>query len=226
MDVGAHCFFRGCHQQDFLPFTCDCCDHVYCLDHRSYETHSCPSAGKLDRRVLQCPLCKQHIPWTLEQDANEVWDLHVRSGKCASPSTAAAASGHAPQKKKKKRCAADKCREVLVTSNTFHCQRCRQEVCMRHRFETDHDCEAVRQSQRQTWFSRPSTGAGSTQRKASTGNRASVTGSAARDAQRVASNLATSTKNAAQSVAQAAKVSVFSVAFVWTSISPFVMPSL
>lgn len=89
---------------------------------------------------------------------------------------------------------------------------------MRHRFETDHDCETVRQSQRQTWFSRPSTGAGSAQRKASTGNRASVTGSVVRDAQHVASNLATGTKNAAQSVVQAAKVSyALSPAFVLRS---------
>jgi hypothetical protein len=30
---------------DFLPFTCDCCSNVFCLEHRSYDAHRCPKAG-------------------------------------------------------------------------------------------------------------------------------------------------------------------------------------
>ncbi|XP_051910920.1 AN1-type zinc finger protein 1 [Hippocampus zosterae] len=41
LDIGKHCQIDSCHQQDFLPFVCDSCDGVYCLEHRSREAHSC-----------------------------------------------------------------------------------------------------------------------------------------------------------------------------------------
>ncbi|KAF4317318.1 hypothetical protein JM18_007514 [Phytophthora kernoviae] len=138
MDIGAHCSVPACHQQDFLPFTCDCCDGVFCLEHRSYDSHECPKAGSNDRRVVQCPVCKTMIRWTMEQDVNAVWEEHVRQQKTKKP--------------KKKRCAADGCREVLLTSNQFQCTKCRQDVCLKHRFEADHDCESKRQTQRQQWL--------------------------------------------------------------------------
>lgn len=149
MDIGAHCSVPACHQQDFLPFTCDCCSGVFCLEHRSYDAHECPQAGSHDRRVVQCPVCKQLIRWTAEQDVNAVWEDHVRVGNC----TREKFQQQQKQKKpKKKRCAADGCREVLLTSNQFHCSKCRQDVCLKHRFEADHACESKRQAQRQQWL--------------------------------------------------------------------------
>ncbi|XP_037136231.1 AN1-type zinc finger protein 1 isoform X2 [Syngnathus acus] len=41
LDIGKHCRIDSCHQQDFLPFVCDSCNGVYCLEHRSREAHSC-----------------------------------------------------------------------------------------------------------------------------------------------------------------------------------------
>ncbi|XP_077592534.1 AN1-type zinc finger protein 1 [Stigmatopora nigra] len=41
LDIGKHCQIDSCHQQDFLPFVCDSCNGVYCLDHRNRDAHSC-----------------------------------------------------------------------------------------------------------------------------------------------------------------------------------------
>ena len=40
-----HCRRSDCNQVDFLPFECDCCHNVFCLEHRTYQAHSCPTAG-------------------------------------------------------------------------------------------------------------------------------------------------------------------------------------
>lgn len=144
MDVGAHCSMPACRQVDFLPFSCDCCAGVFCLDHRSYDAHECPRAGVKDRRVLQCPLCQATVRWTAEQDVNAVWEAHVASGQCQKES-------NKPKKPKKKRCAAAGCREVLLASNTVTCGKCHQDVCLRHRFEGDHACADARARQRQQW---------------------------------------------------------------------------
>nr|XP_046227034.1 AN1-type zinc finger protein 1 [Scatophagus argus] len=42
LDIGKHCQIDTCNQKDFLPFVCDCCSGVFCLEHRSREAHSCP----------------------------------------------------------------------------------------------------------------------------------------------------------------------------------------
>lgn len=200
MDVGSHCSVGACAQVDFLPFTCDCCTGVFCLQHRSYDAHECPRAGGKDRRVLQCPLCRQLVRWTAEQDVNEVWEHHVRAGQCvpATPgASSAAASGDAlqPKKKKKKRCAADGCRELLLASNSFHCAKCRRDVCLRHRFESDHACAAARQAQRQQHWSgfrapaAPSTAASAT----------------AATARKSVATAASGAKSAVQSLVQSAK---------------------
>jgi len=41
------------------------------------------------------------------------------------------------------RCAARGCKEQLFAHNRFHCERCGQYVCIRHRFEDDHPCVSV-----------------------------------------------------------------------------------
>ncbi|KAG9348018.1 hypothetical protein JZ751_004037 [Albula glossodonta] len=42
LDIGEHCNIQSCHQKDFLPFVCDYCSGVFCVEHRSRESHSCP----------------------------------------------------------------------------------------------------------------------------------------------------------------------------------------
>lgn len=41
LDIGKHCQIDSCNQKDFLPFVCDLCSGVFCLEHRSREAHSC-----------------------------------------------------------------------------------------------------------------------------------------------------------------------------------------
>ncbi|KAM4543991.1 AN1-type zinc finger protein 1 [Fundulus diaphanus] len=42
LEIGKHCQVNSCNLKDFLPFVCDSCSGVYCLQHRSREAHSCP----------------------------------------------------------------------------------------------------------------------------------------------------------------------------------------
>ncbi|CAM4500193.1 unnamed protein product [Lepidochelys olivacea] len=39
--VGQHCGVEHCGQLDFLPFVCDGCSGVFCLQHRSRDSHGC-----------------------------------------------------------------------------------------------------------------------------------------------------------------------------------------
>lgn len=229
MDVGMHCSVSACSQVDFLPFTCDCCRSVFCLEHRTYDAHECPLAGSKDRRVIECPLCNQMLHWTLEQDVNAVWERHVHGGQCEPKggSSSGGTTGQAgvSKKKKKARCGADKCREILTASNQFSCTKCRQNVCLKHRFESDHDCEAVRvqqrRSQQQHWgFTRnttANTANGNNNRKSSTTTaassaRAGATSSSTdaaqlqQNAKKVAANVVSGTKSAMNSIVQNAKV--------------------
>lgn len=228
MDVGMHCSVGACSQVDFLPFTCDCCRSVFCLEHRTYDAHECPLAGSKDRRVIECPLCGQMLHWTLEQDVNAVWERHVHGGQCepkGSISGTAGGQAGAPTKKKKARCGADKCREILTASNQFSCTKCRQNVCLKHRFESDHDCEAVRaqqrRSQQQHWGLSRNTAASGNTNTSNNNRKNSAAASSARvgsssstdaaqlqqNAKKVAANVVSGTKSAMNSIVQNAKVS-------------------
>ncbi|KAM8881690.1 AN1-type zinc finger protein 1 [Synchiropus picturatus] len=83
LDIGKHCKIESCRQKDFLPFVCDCCSGVFCLEHRSRDAHSCaeeplkkefqPNGGSTsyrcsfeeckDKSVLPviCPECEKHF---------------------------------------------------------------------------------------------------------------------------------------------------------------------
>ncbi|OQR90874.1 hypothetical protein THRCLA_09176 [Thraustotheca clavata] len=132
MDIGKHCSKPGCNQQDFLPFECDCCHGVFCLEHRTYEDHECVHAGAKDSRAITCPLCRGTIPLTGNMDVNIVWENHARND--CKPEK------YQENKKAKVRCAAETCREILTASNSVVCSTCHKKVCLRHRFETDHQC--------------------------------------------------------------------------------------
>ncbi|XP_054479207.1 AN1-type zinc finger protein 1 [Anoplopoma fimbria] len=41
IDIGKHCQIDSCSQNDFLPFVCELCSGVFCLEHRSREAHLC-----------------------------------------------------------------------------------------------------------------------------------------------------------------------------------------
>ncbi|XP_076868372.1 AN1-type zinc finger protein 1 isoform X2 [Brachyhypopomus gauderio] len=45
LDIGKHCNIDSCNQKDFLPFVCDSCSGVFCLEHRSRDSHCCPEVS-------------------------------------------------------------------------------------------------------------------------------------------------------------------------------------
>ncbi|KAK7392870.1 hypothetical protein VNO78_21320 [Psophocarpus tetragonolobus] len=130
-DLGKHCAVSDCKLIDFLPFTCDRCDQVYCLEHRSYIKHQCAKADKLDVTVVICPLCTKGVRLVPDQDPNITWENHVNT-EC-DPSNYEKAT-------KKKKCPVPGCREILVFSNTINCRDCKVDHCLKHRFGPDHKC--------------------------------------------------------------------------------------
>uniref|UniRef100_A0A8C5NYD2 Zinc finger, AN1-type domain 1 n=1 Tax=Jaculus jaculus TaxID=51337 RepID=A0A8C5NYD2_JACJA len=51
LDIGQHCQVPHCRQRDFLPFVCDGCSGIFCLEHRSKDSHDCPEVTALNERV-------------------------------------------------------------------------------------------------------------------------------------------------------------------------------
>ncbi|KAM0943648.1 putative transcription factor C2H2 family [Dioscorea sansibarensis] len=130
-DLGKHCSVEDCKLIDFLPFTCDRCSQVFCLQHRSYSKHLCPNANLQDVTVLVCPLCAKGVHLVPNQDPNITWESHVNTD--CDPSNYQKAT-------KKRKCPVPGCKEILTFSNTIRCRDCTQEHCLKHRFGPDHKC--------------------------------------------------------------------------------------
>ncbi|XP_022884072.1 zinc finger AN1 domain-containing stress-associated protein 12 [Olea europaea var. sylvestris] len=130
-DLGRHCQNLDCHQLDFLPFTCNACNKVFCLEHRSYKSHACPKSDVNSRKVVVCEICSASIETTGHdgEDEKNILERHGKSGDCD------------PKKKKKPACPVRRCKEVLTFSNTATCKICQIKVCLKHRFPADHACK-------------------------------------------------------------------------------------
>ncbi|KAI0811105.1 hypothetical protein BC629DRAFT_1672292 [Irpex lacteus] len=68
--IGAHCALDTCNVNDFLPIRCRC-DRLFCKDHISPETHTCPTLQNEDKSTGSAP------QWKLQRCAVE---------KCNEPS--------------------------------------------------------------------------------------------------------------------------------------------
>ncbi|KAH6818784.1 zinc finger type [Perilla frutescens var. frutescens] len=134
-NLGKHCSVGDCRLIDFLPFTCDCCQQVFCLDHRSYSRHQCPKASKHDVTVVICPLCAKGVRLIPEEDPNITWESHVNID--CDPS-------NYEQATKKRKCPVPRCKEMLTFSNTIKCRDCNMDHCLKHRFGPDHNCPGPR----------------------------------------------------------------------------------
>ncbi|KAK0584773.1 hypothetical protein LWI29_018448 [Acer saccharum] len=129
-DLGRHCQNPDCQQLDFLPFKCDGCHKVFCLEHRSYKSHECQKQDIKSRKVIVCEVCSVSIETTGCNEENEktLLEKHIKSGDCD------------PKKHKKPTCPVRRCKEVLTFSNTSTCKTCNLTVCLKHRFPADHAC--------------------------------------------------------------------------------------
>ncbi|XP_074320483.1 zinc finger AN1 and C2H2 domain-containing stress-associated protein 13 [Silene latifolia] len=134
-DLGKHCSLEDCRQIDFLPFTCDRCRLVFCLEHRSYRQHQCPQADDQGVTVVICPLCAKGVRLIPDEDPNISWEKHVNTN--CDPTNYEKAT-------KKRRCPVVGCKEILVFSNTVKCKDCATDHCLKHRFGPDHKCAGPR----------------------------------------------------------------------------------
>ena len=110
--IGAHCQMSFCHQLDFLPFRCESCRGTFCLDHRTESSHSCANAGAWARRRNQLDASSRP-----SQPKPSVLN---HEQQCSDPS----------------------CKTLIHTAlvTGVHCDKCRREYCLKHRFQSEHDC--------------------------------------------------------------------------------------
>uniref|UniRef100_A0A803N7V0 AN1-type domain-containing protein n=1 Tax=Chenopodium quinoa TaxID=63459 RepID=A0A803N7V0_CHEQI len=66
-DLGRHCQYSDCYQLHFLPFGCNRCQKVFCVEHRTYMSHDCPkSDDKSRKKKPRCPVrrCKENLTFS------------------------------------------------------------------------------------------------------------------------------------------------------------------
>ncbi|GMH20155.1 hypothetical protein Nepgr_021996 [Nepenthes gracilis] len=129
--LGKHCSVDDCKLIDFLPFTCDRCRQVFCLDHRTYTQHRCSRANRQDVTVVICPLCAKGVHLIPDEDPNITWEAHVNID--CDPSNYKSTT-------QKRKCPVAGCGEFLTFSNKIKCRDCCADHCLKHRFGPDHKC--------------------------------------------------------------------------------------
>ena len=72
------------------------------------------------------------IKMQAKEDPNVIWNNHSDSGKCVPKQS--------EQSKPTKKCMASKCYAKLTPINSVTCAQCCKEVCLKHRYEDDHQC--------------------------------------------------------------------------------------
>ncbi|CAM9763828.1 unnamed protein product [Ectocarpus sp. 6 AP-2014] len=138
-DVGVHCAAEMCGQQGatscitiILPFTCDACGKVFCLDHRTHAGHNCTNANAKDKRVLECSKCNKVLQRPAGVEHALLLERHLASG-CV--------DGVRKARPNKIRCSVQGCRRSEFVK--VSCGSCRRNFCFKHRHEDDHKCEAI-----------------------------------------------------------------------------------
>ncbi|WVZ22256.1 hypothetical protein V8G54_000800 [Vigna mungo] len=81
-DLGEHCRHNDCHQLNFLPFTCQGCQNVFCLEHKSFKSHACKNSNHNNRKVVVCETCSMSIETTyyVEQEEETILEKHLKLG--------------------------------------------------------------------------------------------------------------------------------------------------
>jgi len=128
-DLGKHCTVQSCKLLDFLPFRCDACKKIFCLDHRHYLSHACPMADTKDTVVPSCPLCGQMIRVYKGEDIDAKMESHI-SGGCKPMHEEGG---------KANPCSVRSCKKGELVP--ILCPYCHNNFCLAHRAPADHKCE-------------------------------------------------------------------------------------
>ena len=154
--VGNHCSFPLCNQQDFLPFQCATCEKTFCAIHRRPDDHKCSAENRGlldDNYVIICPLCNTalRLKGTAASGATpaHVWNEHVETGECQMKQNAreARANGMDIEADRPTFCQCKGCRTRLGGANHYKCTKCMKSFCLKHRYEDVHDCQPVQESE-------------------------------------------------------------------------------
>ncbi|XP_015589288.1 AN1-type zinc finger protein 2A [Cephus cinctus] len=130
-NLGEHCSEQTCNRLDFLPLKCDACESIFCTDHISYITHSCPSAYKKDVQVPVCPLCNMPIPSKRGDPPDLAVGQHM-DNDCQ------ADFGKSRRKVFTNKCSTKGCKIKEIVQ--VKCSDCGNNFCLKHRHPTDHAC--------------------------------------------------------------------------------------
>ncbi|KAF2073296.1 hypothetical protein CYY_005395 [Polysphondylium violaceum] len=131
--VGVHCNLKDCHLLDFLPFTCDGCRKLYCVEHKDYAEHSCPSPPVIKGGcTVTCDKCDTILPVPFGKDDTFVLRTHISQGCKKKPSI------------NQHKCTFEGCSKS--ESIKILCPQCKNNFCLKHRFERDHKCKAPKQN--------------------------------------------------------------------------------
>lgn len=132
--LGANCALTICKRLDFLPLKCDACSKLFCKDHIKYTDHSCENSYKKDFQVPVCPLCNKPVPVPRGEQPDIKVGEHIDRDCQSDPAIA-------KRKAYLNRCSLKGCKQKELVP--VRCDSCRQNFCLRHRHEQDHNCSAV-----------------------------------------------------------------------------------
>ena len=140
---GEHCTYEYCKQLDYLPFTCDYCQHKFCSSHSAPKSHECPKYVpiELQNTMPKCPICQQYVRLKANEPPDRVVDNHIASG-CKTGLLID------PEEKRKLResllCSAKGCLNHKRNKySTVICKKCAIQVCTYHAFPDDHQCTGI-----------------------------------------------------------------------------------
>ncbi|GBM70752.1 AN1-type zinc finger protein 2B [Araneus ventricosus] len=130
--LGNHCHVKTCNRLDFLPMKCDACSNLFCIDHFTYNKHSCDDAFQKDVQVPVCPLCNNPVPSKRGEQPDIAVSQHIDRDCQADPAIA-------KRKIYTNKCNVKGCKQKEVIRIT--CDICHKSYCLKHRHPADHKCE-------------------------------------------------------------------------------------
>lgn len=137
--LGKQCCVDRClSKNDYLIMKCVFCKKQFCNTHSKprESQHLADQQGghdcirfPIDARTVICPVCEQIVPVAKGQEPDVVVNRHINSG-CALVSE---------KKVYTNQCGKKGCSKKEL--QPIQCKICLQNFCIKHRLESDHDCD-------------------------------------------------------------------------------------